>query len=87
MPWAHTANAPAKNSSVSSPGLLQDYRRSVLAAAFRGDLTADWREKNPDLEPADKLLMRIRAERRRLWEEAELAKMGAAKDERWKEKI
>jgi type I restriction enzyme S subunit len=28
--------------------LLDQFRQSVLAAAFRGDLTADWREKNPD---------------------------------------
>jgi type I restriction enzyme S subunit len=27
--------------------LLDQFRQSVLAAAFRGDLTADWREKNP----------------------------------------
>lgn len=28
------------------PPLLDQFRQSVLAAAFRGDLTADWREKN-----------------------------------------
>lgn len=33
------------------PPLLDRFRQSVLAAAFRGDLTADWREKNPDVEP------------------------------------
>jgi type I restriction enzyme S subunit len=44
--------------------LLDQFRQSVLAAAFRGDLTADWREKNPDVEPASVLLERIRAERR-----------------------
>jgi type I restriction enzyme S subunit len=31
------------------PALLDQFRQSVLAAAFRGDLTADWREKNPDI--------------------------------------
>jgi type I restriction enzyme S subunit len=50
------------------PPLLDQLRQSILAAAFRGDLTADWRAKNPDVEPADKLLARIRAERRRRWE-------------------
>jgi len=33
-----------------------------LAAAFRGDLTADWREQNPDVEPAEVLLNRINKE-------------------------
>jgi type I restriction enzyme, S subunit len=28
------------------PKLIAQFRQSVLAAAFRGDLTADWREKN-----------------------------------------
>jgi type I restriction enzyme S subunit len=34
------------------PQLIEQFRRSVLAAAFRGDLTADWREQNPNAEPA-----------------------------------
>ncbi|MBE9231986.1 restriction endonuclease subunit S [Cuspidothrix issatschenkoi LEGE 03284] len=41
------------------PQLCDRFRQSVLAAAFRGDLTADWREKNPDVEPASVLLERI----------------------------
>lgn len=40
------------------PPLLDRFRQSVLAAAFRGDLTADWRAKNPDVEPASELLVR-----------------------------
>lgn len=52
------------------PTLLEKFRRSVLASAFRGDLTTAWREQHPDVEPASKLLERIRAERRRRWEEA-----------------
>ena len=51
------------------PNLLDRYRQSVLAAAFRGDLTAAWREAHPDTEPAAALLDRIRAERRRRWDE------------------
>jgi len=42
------------------PNLCDKFRQSVLAAAFRGDLTADWREQNPDVEPASVLLERIR---------------------------
>lgn len=72
------------------PPLLEQFRQSVLAAAFRGDLTADWREQHSDTEPASVLLERIRAERRRKWEQAELAKFKAncmkPKDDSWKEK-
>lgn len=67
----------AKESLDAIPPLLERLRQSILAAAFRGDLTADWRAQNPDVEPADKLLERIRTERRRRWEEATLEKMRA----------
>jgi len=39
----------AKESLDAIPALLDKYRQSVLAAAFRGDLTKDWREQNPDM--------------------------------------
>lgn len=72
------------------PQLLEKLRQSILAAAFRGDLTKDWRAKNKNVEPASKLLERIRSERRKKWEEAELAKMKAKgkapADDRWKAK-
>ena len=51
------------------PPLLKKFRQSTLAAAFRGDLTRDWREQHPDVEPASVLLDRIRTEHRRKWEE------------------
>jgi len=57
--------------------LLEQFRQSVLAAAFRGDLTADWRATHPNVEPASELLQRIRVEHRRRWEQAELAKYAA----------
>ena len=69
--------------------LLEQFRQSVLAAAFRGDLTADWRAAHPNVEPASTLLQRIRAERRRRWEEAELAKYetkGQKPPKYWQEK-
>lgn len=72
------------------PPLLENLRQSVLAAAFRGDLTKEWRAKNRDVEPASKLVERIRAERRRTWEQSELAKMKAKgkapTDDKWKSK-
>jgi type I restriction enzyme S subunit len=44
---------------------LELYRQSVLKDAFEGKLTADWRAANPDLvEPPDKLLALIEAERK-----------------------
>ena len=42
-----------------APGLLKRFRQSVLAAACSGQLTADWRESHPDIEPATFLLQRI----------------------------
>lgn len=72
------------------PPLLEKLRQSILAAAFRGDLTKDWRAKHKDVEPASELLKRIRTERRKKWEEAELAKMKAKgrapTDDKWKAK-
>ena len=41
------------------PSLLKKFRQAVLAAAFRGDLTRDWREQHADVEPASELLKRV----------------------------
>ncbi|WP_201320828.1 restriction endonuclease subunit S [Pseudanabaena sp. lw0831] len=50
----------AKEALDTIPKLIEQFRQSVLAAAFRGDLTADWREQNPNIEPASVLSERIR---------------------------
>jgi type I restriction enzyme S subunit len=43
---------------------LAVYRQALLKHAFEGHLTADWRTKHaPELESADQLIARIRAER------------------------
>ena len=80
----------AKQALETAKPLLDKLRQSILAAAFRGDLTADWRKKNPDVEPASILLERIRKERRKRWEETELAKMKAKgkepENDKWKAK-
>jgi len=73
---------------------LKRYRASVLKAAVEGRLVpteADLaRKEGRDFEPASMLLERILAERRRRWEESELARMKAAgkppKDDHWKSK-
>jgi type I restriction enzyme S subunit len=73
---------------------LKRYRASVLKAAVEGRLVPTEAElaraEGRDYEPASVLLERILAERRRRWEEAELAKMKAKgkvpKDGTWKAK-
>lgn len=47
------------------PALLEKLKRSILAAAFRGDLTKDWRAGHHDVESADILLAGVRERRRR----------------------
>jgi type I restriction enzyme S subunit len=61
----------------------------VLKSAVEGKLSADWRQKHRDIEPASTLLTRILAERRRRWEQDQLRKFGAAGKEppkNWKAK-
>jgi type I restriction enzyme S subunit len=69
---------------------LKRYKAAVLKAAVEGKLTEQWRKEHPDVEPAGKLLERVLAERRKKWEEVELAKMKAQgkepKDDKWKRK-
>lgn len=69
---------------------LRRYKAAVLKAACDGSLSALWRAAHADVEPAEKLLARILRERRRRWEEAELAKLVAKgkppKDDRWKQR-
>ena len=53
---------------------LQRYRQAVLKAAVEGKLTEAWRQQHGhEAEPADVLLERILAERRRTWEAEQLA--------------
>lgn len=47
------------------PPLLERFRQSVLAAAFRGDLTSAWRARNSQAEGALALLDEIEESRRR----------------------
>ncbi|MBI4854292.1 MAG: restriction endonuclease subunit S [Acidobacteria bacterium] len=42
------------------PRILKRFRQSVLAAACDGKLTADWRERNPNVESAIKLIKEVR---------------------------
>lgn len=73
---------------------LERYRASVLKAAVEGRLVPTEaelaRQEGREYEPADVLLERILKERRRRWEEAELAKLRAKGKEptndKWKAK-
>ena len=55
-----------KQNLTKIPPLLKKFRQSVLAKAFSGELTEDWRAKQKDLEPASKLLERIHQEHKKL---------------------
>ena len=68
---------------------LKRYRAAVLKAAVEGRLTAAWRAKNPPKETGPQLLARILRERRRKWEEEQLAafaRAGKTPPAKWKEK-
>ena len=56
---------------------LERYRASVLKAAAEGRLTELWRRQNPPEEIGEELLRRILTERRKRWEEEQLAKFAA----------
>jgi type I restriction enzyme S subunit len=43
---------------------LKRYKAAVLKAAVEGKLTEEWRKQHPDVEPASKLLERIKIERK-----------------------
>ncbi|MFG6104506.1 restriction endonuclease subunit S [Leptothoe sp. EHU-05/26/07-4] len=54
-----TRSCKARVALDAIPPLLDQFRQSVLAAAFRGDLTADWRAQNPDVETINQLLQSL----------------------------
>ena len=80
--WRRGARASARDK-------LKLYRASVLKAAVEGALTAEWRQQNPQTEPAGELLKRILVARRRRWEEDQLRKFeekGKSPPKNWKAK-
>jgi type I restriction enzyme S subunit len=46
--------------------LLTKFKQSILQEAIQGKLTADWRDENPNTEPASELLKRIKGEKDQL---------------------
>ena len=45
---------------------LSNLKQSILQEAIQGKLTQEWREKNPNTEPASELLERLKAEKEQL---------------------
>ena len=56
--FAHTRRARQELDHI--PKLIERYKQAILSAAFRGDLTADWREKNPEISLHQNFLERIK---------------------------
>ncbi|MBK1854993.1 restriction endonuclease subunit S [Verrucomicrobiaceae bacterium 5K15] len=84
----------SKSALDAIPQLLEDYRASLLAKAFNGELTADWRAQQKAQgikhESAEELLQRLRQERRKQWEKSELAKYqakGKTPPKKWKNRF
>ena len=54
--------------------LLKKLRQQILQEAIEGKLTIDWREQNPNVEPASELLARIQAEKSQLIKDKKIKK-------------
>ena len=78
----------AKDRLEKAADTMKRFRRSILNAACIGQLTEDWREKHPDVEPAGSLLKKVKKEHQLLWEEIESSKMLARNkvpdNDKWK---
>jgi type I restriction enzyme S subunit len=62
------------NEFESQKQLLSQLKQSILQEAIQGKLTADWREQNPNTEPASELLKRIKAEKDQLIKDKKIKK-------------
>jgi type I restriction enzyme, S subunit len=54
--------------------LLSQLKQAILQEAIQGKLTADWRAQNPNVEPANELLKRIKADKEKLVKEKKIKK-------------
>jgi len=72
-----TEDAELKIELIHQQTLLKKLRQQILQEAIEGKLTADWREKNPDVEPASELLARIKVEKEQLLKTQEIKKQQA----------
>jgi type I restriction enzyme S subunit len=60
--------------NIDQNNYLANLRQQILQDAILGKLTAGWRAKNPDIEPASKLLEKIKAEKEKLIAEKKIKK-------------
>ncbi len=54
------------------PANAKELKALILQLAVQGKLTAEWRKANPGVEPAEKLLERVKAEKERLVKEKKI---------------
>ena len=66
--------AEVREEITQQESLLTKLKQAILQEAIQGELTADWRAANPDVEPASQLLQRIQAEKARLIAEKKFRK-------------
>ncbi len=59
---------------LSKSSYISQLKQAILQEAIEGKLTEDWRIQNPNVEPAEKLLERIKAEKQKLIEKKEIKK-------------
>jgi len=69
-----TEDGELKDELTHQQTLLKKLRQQILQEAIEGKLTADWRAKNPDVEPASELLARIQAEKQQLIKDKKIKK-------------
>jgi len=60
--------------SLVQKDLLKNLRQQIMEDAIKGKLTKEWREQNPDIEPASQLLKRIDFEKEKLIKEKKIKK-------------
>jgi len=71
---ANTKLSKLKSQLTHQQTLLKKLRQQILQEAIQGKLTTDFRAQNPDIEPAGKLLARIKAEKEQLIKEKKIKK-------------
>ena len=69
-----TEDRELKQELTHQQSLLKKLRQQILQEAIEGNLSQDWRAKNPNAEPAGKLLKRIQAEKQQLIKDKKIKK-------------
>ena len=66
MPKSEAKDAELRSQITHQQTLLKKLRQQILQEAIEGKLSADWRQQNPNTEPASELLKRIQAQKAQL---------------------